>query len=70
MNYLLLFSGDLNGDEKVNAKDARNVLLAYIGKNTLTDEQKNAADVNHDGKVNAKDARQILLYYIGKIKTF
>ena len=62
--------GDLNGDEKVNAKDARNVLLAYIGKNTLTDEQKNAADVNHDGKVNAKDARQILLYYIGKIKTF
>ncbi len=69
-NNIKLILGDLNGDEKINAKDARNVLLAYIGKSTLTDEQKNAADVNNDGKVNAKDARQILRHYTGAIKNF
>ncbi len=62
--------GDVNGDGKINTKDAREVLLAYIGKNKLTDVQRIAADVNKDGKINTKDARQILLYYIGKIKNF
>ena len=62
--------GDINKDGKINTKDAREVLLAYIGKNKLTDVQRIAADVNKDGKINTKDARQILLYYIGKIKNF
>ncbi len=62
--------GDINEDSKINTKDAREVLLAYIGKTKLTVEQKRLADVNKDGKVNTKDARQILLYYIGKIKNF
>jgi len=62
--------GDINKDGKINTKDAREVLLAYIGKNKLTEEQRIIADVNKDGKINTKDARQILLYYIGVIKQF
>ncbi|MDO4154942.1 MAG: dockerin type I repeat-containing protein [Clostridia bacterium] len=52
--------GDLNGDDKINAVDARWVLQAASGARTLTDAQKSAADLNGDGKVNAVDARWIL----------
>lgn len=62
--------GDVNADGKIDTKDARQVLLAYVGKTTLTASQKITADVNKDGKVDTKDARQILLYYVGKIKNF
>jgi len=62
--------GDINKDGKINTKDARETLLAYIGKNKLTEEQRIIADVNKDGKINTKDARQILLYYVGAIKQF
>lgn len=62
--------GDINKDNKIDTKDARLALLAYVGKEKLTTTQTNAADVNKDGKVDTKDARQILLYYVGKIKNF
>ena len=62
--------GDINGDGKIDTKDARLALLAYVGKTTLTEKQKNAADVDGNGKVDTKDARQILLYYVGKITHF
>ncbi|MGN0555647.1 MAG: dockerin type I repeat-containing protein [Candidatus Fimenecus sp.] len=53
-------AGDLNGDDKISAVDARWVLQAASGARTLTDAQKAAADLNGDGKVNAVDARWIL----------
>ena len=53
-------SGDLNGDDKINAVDARWVLQAASGVRELTDAQKAAADLNSDGKINAVDARWIL----------
>ena len=53
-------SGDLNGDDKINAVDARWVLQAASGARELTDAQKAAADLNGDGKINAVDARWIL----------
>lgn len=62
--------GDINKDGKVDTKDARLALLAYVGKEKLTTEQTALADVNKDTKVDTKDARQILLYYVGKIKNF
>ena len=62
--------GDINKDGKIDTKDAREALLSYVGKTTLTAEQKQLADVNKDGKVDTKDARQILLFYVGKIKNF
>ena len=52
--------GDLNGDEKINAVDARWVLQAASGARTFDATQTAAADVNGDGKVNAVDARWIL----------
>ncbi len=58
--------GDLNGDDKINAKDALEVLKAAVGKVNLTDEQKAVADVNKDGDINAKDALEMLKYAVGK----
>ncbi len=52
--------GDVNGDNKINAVDARFVLQAASGARVLDDTQKAAADVNGDGKINAVDARWIL----------
>lgn len=56
----LVTPGDVNGDGKVTAMDARIALQYTAGNKTLTDEQKAAADANGDGKVTAIDARWIL----------
>lgn len=52
--------GDVNGDNKVNASDARITLRAAAKIEILTAEQLIAADVNFDGSVKANDARIIL----------
>ncbi len=58
----------MNGDGKVDAKDASAILVAYAKASTgeddgLTDAQRAAGDVNGDGKVDAKDASAVLAYY-------
>ena len=57
--------GDVNGDSKVDSKDAVLVLKNYAenlaGKNTTID--KTSADVNADDGVDSKDAVWILKYY-------
>ncbi len=57
--------GDVNGDSKVDSKDAVLVLKNYAenlaGKNTTID--KTFADVNADDSVDSKDAVWILKYY-------
>ena len=62
--------GDVNGDEKVDAKDALEILKAAVDKITLTDEQKALADVNGDKAVDAKDALLVLRYAVKKIDKF
>lgn len=52
--------GDVNGDGKITAVDARWVLQAASGTRTLTEEQIAQANVNGDSKVTAVDARWIL----------
>lgn len=52
--------GDLNGDGKVNAIDARWVLQIATGARTADESQAVQGDVNSDGKINAIDARWIL----------
>lgn len=52
--------GDVDGNGKVEALDARNILKANAGMISLTNEQKAVADVNKDGKIEALDARWIL----------
>ena len=59
--------GDVNGDGKVSAVDARWALQCAAKKRDLTAEQAAAADVNGDGKISAVDARQILKFAAGKI---
>lgn len=52
--------GDMNGDSRITASDARVVLRASAGLELLTDEQRIVADVDNDGKINASDARMVL----------
>lgn len=52
--------GDVTGDGKVNAVDARIVLRTGAKLETLEGDKAIAADVNKDGKINAVDARKIL----------
>lgn len=52
--------GDVDGDEKITATDARMALRASAMLITLSPVQFNAADVDGNGKVTASDARRIL----------
>jgi hypothetical protein len=55
-----VLKGDLNGDGKVTATDARIALLIASKLLKPTAEQIEAGDIDGDGKISAKDARQIL----------
>lgn len=52
--------GDVDGDGKISAADARLALRASVNLEKLTDEQFKAADVNFDGVITAADARTTL----------
>ena len=58
--------GDVNGDKKIDAKDALQVLKYAVGKAEFTLNEEWAADVNRDEKIDAKDALEILKYAVGK----
>ncbi len=54
-------SGDVtDGDNLVTANDARTILRAAVGLETLTAEQKDIADTDGDGQITATDARTAL----------
>lgn len=57
--------GDVNGDGKVSAMDARWILQSSTQIRTLTDEEALRADLSGDGKVSAIDARYILQISVG-----
>ena len=57
--------GDIDGDGKVTAADARVGLRDSVDLENLTKRQKRAADVDSDGKVTAADAREILRKSVG-----
>lgn len=52
--------GDVDNDKNVTASDARTVLRASVGLETLTEEQKKVADIDGNSTVTASDARMIL----------
>ena len=66
---LALEPGDMDGDAKVTAKDARFVLRLSARLETASDAQKASADADEDGKITAKDAR-IILRVSAKLTTF
>ena len=57
--------GDVNGDGKVNIKDATMIQKSAASLVTLTDEQAKAADVNKDSKVNVNDTTAIQRFVAG-----
>lgn len=52
--------GDLDGDGKLTAKEARQVMTAVTRSDSLDALQMLCADLNGDGKISAMEARQIL----------
>ena len=60
--------GDVNGDGKVNIKDATLIQKFAAKLMELTDAEKIRADVNADTKVNVKDATAIQKY-VAKMET-
>ena len=57
--------GDVNGDGRVNTRDARALLLYVAGILTEDDMILEVADVTGDHRVNVRDARQLLLWAVG-----
>ncbi len=57
---LVIGMGDVDGDGRVTASDARLILRAAAQLVTLTMEQEALADVDNDGAVTALDARIVL----------
>ena len=65
MAELRIMLGDIDGDGRISAADARLVLRAAIGLEILTEDQLKAADFDKDGKITAADARLILRKAVG-----
>ena len=62
-NVQLCLSGDINGDGKLNNKDATRLFQHLSGWNVEVIEE--LLDVNGDGKVNNKDATRLFQYLSG-----
>lgn len=61
--------GDVDGDGKLSAADARRILRRAAKLIVLTNEEEVRADVDKDGKITAKDARKVLRV-AAKLETF
>ena len=62
---LFRMKGDVTGDGKVSAIDARWILQNVAMSKTFDESQKLVADVNGDGKIGAIDARGVLQFAAG-----
>lgn len=57
--------GDIDGDGKIRASDARQALRASVGLTTLSGDTFFAGDADRNGKISANDARLILRASVG-----
>ena len=62
---VLMNIGDVDGNGKIDATDARLALRAAVGLETLSVSQKKTSDVDFDGQVTSSDARLILRAAVG-----
>ncbi|MBR4868063.1 MAG: hypothetical protein IKU10_02810, partial [Clostridia bacterium] len=62
--------GDPDGDKGISAADALMILKQVVGKENMTDEQKELADVDDDDNIAAADALMILQFVVGQIDKF
>lgn len=58
----LYSTGDLSGDGKVQAKDARLALRIAARLDSCSEKQLSAGDIDKNGKIDASDARKILRF--------
>lgn len=63
---IVVVTGDMTGDGKVNNRDASKTVRYLVGKETADLAQLTAIDVNGDGYVNNRDASMISRYLVGK----
>ncbi len=61
VNYL----GDMDGNSKVEASDARTILRAAVGLDTLSPEKLKIADTDNDDTLSSNDARTALRMSVG-----
>ncbi|MCH5198714.1 MAG: dockerin type I repeat-containing protein [Oscillospiraceae bacterium] len=57
--------GDVSGDGKIDAGDARGVLRIAVGLDKVSGDVKKIADIDGDGNVTAGDARIVLRIAVG-----
>lgn len=62
--------GDVDGNGRIEATDALNVLRNVVHLRDFTDAQKISADTDGNGRVEAKDALEILRYVVHLIDRF
>lgn len=62
----VVVTGDMNGDGKINNRDASMVVRYLVDKEVASLSQLTAIDVNGDGYVNNRDASMISRYLVGK----
>ncbi len=64
-SYVSFLKGDVNGDGKVTADDARKILRASAKLEALSGQNAENADLDGDGRITAADARAALLKSAG-----
>lgn len=69
-NLLMAFAktpekGDANGDGKITAVDAREILLVVVALKEITETEKALYDTDGNGIITATDARKVLMIVAG-----
>lgn len=62
--------GDVNLDDKIDARDALAIVDHFLKKSLLTGDALVAANVNADSTVDARDALMVVDYFLKKIDSF
>lgn len=63
---IVVVTGDMNGDGKINNRDASMIVRYLVDKEVANLAQLTAIDVNGDGYVNNRDASMVSRYLVGK----
>lgn len=63
--YIVVVSGDINGDGQITATDLTRMKNHILEKSTLTDLAFKAADLNNDGRITATELTKIKKYILG-----
>lgn len=63
--YIVVVSGDINGDAKITATDLTKMKNHILEKTTLTNLGLKAADLNNDGQITATELTKIKKYVLG-----